>query len=91
MIEKLEDGEIVLCTVDRIDGAMVFVKIDNADGGSITFSEIAPGRIRNIRDNVIPKKRIVCKVLRVSRGNYELSLRRVTPKEKKELMEQQKQ
>ena len=91
MIEKLEDGEIVLCTVDRIDGAMVFVKIDNADGGSITFSEIAPGRIRNIRDYVVPKKRIVCKVLRISNNHVELSLRRVTQKEKKEKLEEAKQ
>lgn len=91
MIEKLEDGEIVLCTVDRIDGAMVFVKIDNADSGSITFSEIAPGRIRNIRDYVVPKKRIVCKILRISNNHVELSLRRVSQKEKKEKLEEAKQ
>lgn len=87
----LEPGDIVLCTVERIEKTIVLVKIDREGDGSIITSEIAPGRIRNIRDYVVPKKRIVCKVLRVSRGNYELSLRRVTPKEKKELMEQQKQ
>ncbi len=87
----LEPGDIVLCTVERIERTIIFVKIDGEGDGSIIVSEIAPGRIRNLRDYVVPKKRIVCKVLRVSRGNYELSLRRVTPKEKKELMEQQKQ
>ncbi len=87
----LEPGDIVLCTVERIERTIIFVKIDGEGDGSIIISEIAPGRIRNLRDYVVPKKRIVCKVLRVSRGNYELSLRRVTPKEKKELMEQQKQ
>jgi translation initiation factor 2 alpha subunit (eIF-2alpha) len=56
------------------------------------MSEIAPGRIRNIRDYVVPKKKIVCKILRISSsGNIELSLRRVTPKERKEVMEQNSQ
>lgn len=88
---ELEPGDIVLCTVERIERTIVFVKIDGEGEGNIIMSEIAPGRIRNIRDYVVPKKKIVCKVLRVSKGNYELSLRRVTLKEKKEVMEQQKQ
>lgn len=89
---ELEEGDIVLCTVDRIVGTVVFVKIDNNGEGSIITSEIAPGRIRNLREYVVPKKRIVCKVLRVSlNGNVNLSLRRVTLKEKKEILEQDKQ
>ncbi len=90
---ELEEGDLVLCTVDRIIGTVVFVKIDgqgDLDAGIIT-SEIAPGRIRNLRDYVVPKKRIVCKVLRVKGKNIELSLRRVTPKEKKEVLEQASQ
>ena len=87
----IEQGDLVLCTVERIDNTIVFVKL-LVDGkeydGSIVTSEIAPGRIRNLRDYVVPKKKIVCKVLRISeRGNFELSLRRVTPKEKKEVMD----
>jgi len=89
---NLEVGDFVLCTVDRIVGTVVFVKIDNEGEGSIIMSEIAPGRIRNIRDYVVPKKRIVCKILRISsNGNIDLSLRRVTPKDKKEVMEQNQQ
>lgn len=87
----LEQGEVVLCTVDRIIGTTVFVKIDseNSVEGTIITSEIAPGRIRNLRDYVVPKKKIVCKILRISdKGNIELSLRRVTQKETKEVMEQ---
>jgi len=92
---NLEEGDLVLCTVERIEKTVVFVKI-SLDGeeieGSITMSEIAPGRIRNIRDYVVPKKKIVCKVLRVSqKGNIELSLRRVTLKEKKEVTDQDNQ
>ncbi len=87
----LEPGEIVMCTVERIAGTVVFVKIDNDGQGSIILSEIAPGRIRNLRNYVVPKKRIVCKVLRVSGDRIDLSLRRVTQKEQKEIKEKYKQ
>ncbi|MEK6898388.1 MAG: hypothetical protein AABX28_03465 [Nanoarchaeota archaeon] len=95
MIPELEERDLVLCTVERIEKTIVFVKVhlQNRDAdGSIVTSEIAPGRIRNLRDYVVPKKKIVCKVLRISQtGNIELSLRRVTPKERKEVMEQNQQ
>ncbi len=94
-MNRLEVGDLVLCTVDRIVGAVVFVKIpaeNHEMEGSIVLSEIAPGRIRNIRDYVVPKKKIVCKILRIlPNGNIELSLRRVTQKEKKEVIEQDSQ
>ncbi len=88
---ELEEGDIVLCTVDRIIGTNVFVKIKNDGEGCIVFSEIAPGRIRNIRNYVIPKKKIVCKILRISGDRIDLSLRRVTQKEQKEIKEIDKQ
>jgi len=93
---NLEEGDLVLCVVERIERTVVFVKVLLTSGeeieGSIVTSEIAPGRIRNIRDYVVPKKKIVCKVLRISQsGNVELSFRRVTPKEKKEMMESEKE
>ena len=88
---SLEAGEVVLCTVDRIVGTTVFVNIEGNGEGSIVFSEVAPGRIRNIRDYVVPKKKIVCKVLRISGDRVDLSLRRVTLKEQKELKERYKQ
>lgn len=88
---SLEAGDIVLCTVDRIVGTTVFVNIEGNGEGSIVFSEIAPGRIRNIRDYVVPKKKIVCKVLRISGDRVDLSLRRVTLKEQKELKNKYKQ
>jgi len=85
---ELQDGDVLLCTVDRILGTTVFVRINDLQKeGSIILSEIAPGRIRNLRDYVVPKKIIVCKVLRISGENINLSLRRVTPKEKKEAIE----
>jgi translation initiation factor 2 alpha subunit (eIF-2alpha) len=88
---ELEQDDIILCTVDRIVGTTVFVKIDGTNKeGSMVFSEVAPGRIRNIRDYVVPKKTIVCKVLKISGDHIELSLRRVKEKERKEALEQHK-
>ncbi len=88
---NLEVGDIVLCTVDRIVGTVVFVKIENNGEGSIILSEIAPGRIRNLRDYVVPKKKIACKIIRISGDKIDLSLRRVTQKEQKELMDRHNQ
>jgi len=90
---ELEEGYVILCTVDRVIGTVVFVKIDGTQKeGSIILSEVAPGRIRNLRDYVVPKKKIVCKILRIdSSENIHLSLRRVTQKEIKEVKERYKQ
>jgi len=78
---KPEVGEIVLCTVKKIVMHSVFVVIDEYERleGMVHISEIAPGRIRNLRDYVKEGKRIVCKVLDINRntGNIDLSLRRV--------------
>ncbi|MBU0894064.1 MAG: hypothetical protein KKF48_04190 [Nanoarchaeota archaeon] len=93
MTPELEVGAIVLCTVERIAGTVVFVKIHQPGKdleGSIILSEVAPGRIRNLRDYVVPKKRIICKVLRISGDRIDLSLRRVTQKEQKQIKEQEK-
>ena len=90
----LEEGDIVLCTVESIIGTNVFVKLKDNNKeveGCIVMSEIAPGRIRNIRDYVVPKKQIVCKVLRISGDRIDLSLRRVTLKEQKEVKERYNQ
>ena len=77
------EGDIILCTVEKIEGISVFVTIDKGGTGSIVTSEIAPGRIRNLRDYVVPNKKIVCKVLKVDpNGHVHLSLRRVTAKER---------
>lgn len=82
----LKEGDLVLCTVTQIAGTSVFVKIEGDGEGTIVTSEIAPGRIRNIRDYVVPNKKIVCKVLKIDNsGNINLSLRRVSAKEKKEV------
>ncbi|MBU0758631.1 MAG: S1 RNA-binding domain-containing protein [Nanoarchaeota archaeon] len=76
-----EESELVICTVSKIQFHSVFVNIDEYGiSGMIHISEIAPGRIRNIRDYVKEGKVVVCKVLRIheDKGHVDLSLRRVT-------------
>jgi translation initiation factor 2 alpha subunit (eIF-2alpha) len=89
----LKSEDLVLCTVEKIERTMVFVKIEDHPEmeGTIVISEISPGRIRNMRDFVVPKKKIVCKVLQTDGKHTQLSLRRVSSKEKKEVMQKFKQ
>jgi translation initiation factor 2 subunit 1 len=87
-----EQDEIVLCNVEKILGTTVFLKIlKYGKEGVMATSEVAPGRIRNIRDYVIPGKKIVCRVLRADEktGHIDLSLRRVTKKEREAIIEKE--
>lgn len=86
-LKEIKEGDIIFCTVTAIESANVTVKIDGFGKGSIVMSEIAAGRIRNLREYVLPNKRIICKVLKVYPDHLELSLRRVTGKEREELLE----
>jgi len=88
---QLEERQLVLCTVKKIIGNTVFVDIEGDGEGTIVTSEVAPGRIRNLRDYVVPNKKLVCKVLRISQNHLDLSLRRVTSKEKSDFLEKHKQ
>ncbi len=76
-----EENSIVLCTVKKILFHSIFVELDEYEHqeGMIHISEIAPGRIRNIRDYVTEAKKLVVQVLRVDRERkqVDLSLRRV--------------
>lgn len=82
---EVKENDIVMCTVKSIEGTTVFVQIEENGQGSIVFSEIAAGRIRNIREYVYPNKKIVCKVIKIYSDHVELSLRRVTGKEREEI------
>ena len=89
-----QEEELVLCTVTSVQFHSVFVTIDEYNRtGLIHISEIAPGRIRNIRDYVIEGKKVVCKVLRIDleKGHIDLSLRRVNEKQKRTKLNQIKQ
>jgi translation initiation factor 2 alpha subunit (eIF-2alpha) len=87
---NLTEGLLVLCTVKKIEKTTVFIEIDGNGEGSIVLSEIAAGRIRNLRDYVFPNKKIVCKILTIEPDNIQLSLRRVTAKERESILEHNK-
>ena len=89
-----EEDEIVLCKVTKIFPNSVFVDLlEFGQGGMIHISEIAPGRIRNLRDYVSDGRQIVCKVLRLDRdkGHIDLSLRRVNSTQRLEKLDEIKQ
>jgi len=90
-----EDEELVLCTVTGITPHSVFCTLDEYGGrtGMIHISEIAPGRIKNIREFVQENKKIVTKVLQTNKekGHIDLSLRRVNEAQKRNKLNQIKQ
>jgi translation initiation factor 2 alpha subunit (eIF-2alpha) len=89
---EIKQDELVLCTVTKIEGTTVFVNIEEYNlPATIVFSEIAAGRIRNIREYVVPNKKIVCKVLKIHPDHIELSFRRVTAFERDSITERYKQ
>ncbi|MBT4604251.1 S1 RNA-binding domain-containing protein [archaeon] len=91
----VKEGEIVLCKVTKIFHSSVFAEIieHGNKSGMIHISEIAPGRIRNLRDYVKEGKQIICVILRINkeRGHIDLSLRRVGSNQQREKLEQIKQ
>jgi len=89
-MEEYHEGDLVICKVTNIVRTTVFVETLDGTKGSIVISEIAPGRIRNLRAYVVPNKIIVCKILSVRRDHLFLSLRRVKNKEKQELITKNK-
>ncbi len=89
-----EEEEIVLCKVTQILPNSVFVElVEYEKQGMVHISEIAPGRIRNLREYVSVGREIVCKVLRINRerGHIDLSLRRVNSTQRAEKLEEIKQ
>ncbi|MDO8556230.1 MAG: S1 RNA-binding domain-containing protein [Nanoarchaeota archaeon] len=90
-----EEHEFVLCTVERITPNSVFVTLDDYSNKEalIHISEIAPGRIRNIRDYVKEKHKVVCIVLTSNkeRNLIDLSVRRVSLQHKLAVEEWHKQ
>ncbi|RMD45593.1 hypothetical protein D6829_01995 [Candidatus Pacearchaeota archaeon] len=87
----MKEGDIVLCRVEKVTNTVTHVRLPNGEEGTIISSEIAPGRIKYMRKYVVPNKKIVCKVLDIDNGHIHLSLRRVSSKERKEVMKKYRQ
>jgi translation initiation factor 2 subunit 1 len=89
-----EEGEIVFCTVTKIQYHAITVQLDEYEKpGLIPISEVSPGRIRNIREFVEEGKKVVCKVIKTdaSRGQVDVSLRRVNESQKRQKADSIKQ
>jgi len=85
-----EVGDLVVATVNKVEDYGAYVKLDEYAGieGLVHISEISTTWVRNIRDHAREGQKLVLKVLRVnpSRNQIDLSLRRVTGREKSEKM-----
>jgi translation initiation factor 2 subunit 1 len=80
-----EVGDLVIGTIDAIVDYGAYVKLDEYNKkGLLHISEVSSSWIRNIRDFVREGQKVVLKVLRVDaeKGHIDLSLRRVTKREK---------
>jgi translation initiation factor 2 subunit 1 len=80
-----EVGDLVIATVETVTDYGAYVKLDEFNKrGLLHISEISSSWIRNIRDFVREGQKVVLKVLRVDieKGHVDLSLRRVTKREK---------
>jgi translation initiation factor 2 subunit 1 len=80
-----EVGDLVIATVEEVTDFGAYVKLDEYDKkGLLHISEISSSWIRNIRDFIREGQKVVLKVLRVDaeKGHIDLSLRRVTKRER---------
>jgi translation initiation factor 2 subunit 1 len=80
-----ENGDLVIATIETVTDYGAYAKLDEFDKrGLLHVSEISSSWIRNIRDFVRENQKVVLKVLRVDheKGHIDLSLRRVTKRER---------
>ena len=80
-----EFGELVIATIEKVMDYGAYAKLEEYNRqGLLHISEISSGRIRRIRDYVRENQKLVLKVIRVNieKGHINLSLRRVTKRER---------
>ena len=80
-----EFGELVIATIEKVMDYGAYAKLDEYNKqGLLHISEISNARIRRIRDYVRENQKMVLKVIRVDieKGQINLSLRRVTKRER---------
>lgn len=83
-------GDLTIATVRQVVDYGAYVKLDEYEGieGLVHISEVSTTWVKNIREHVREGQKLVLKVLRVDRqrGQVDLSLRRVTGREKTDKM-----
>jgi translation initiation factor 2 subunit 1 len=80
-----EFGDLVIATIETVMDYGAYANLDEYNRrGFLHISEISSARIRNVRDLVREKQKMVLKVLRVNveKGHIDLSLRRITKRER---------
>jgi translation initiation factor 2 subunit 1 len=89
-----EVGDLVVVTVRRVVGHGAYVSLDehNEKEALLHISEISSRWVRNIRNHVRERQKAVLQVQRVdpSKGQIDLSLRRVTQDDKRRKLEEWK-
>ncbi|MFC1802665.1 translation initiation factor IF-2 subunit alpha [Thermoproteota archaeon] len=89
-----EVGYIVIATVKRVESYGAYIRLDEFGDkeGLLHISEISSRWVRNIRNHVRPGQKVVLQVLRTdpSKGQVDLSLRRVSKDEKRKKLEEWK-
>jgi translation initiation factor 2 subunit 1 len=82
-----EIGEYVIATAVKLQEHGVYVNLDEFEkNGYIPIGEIASTWVKNIKDFVKEGQKLVLKVIRIDdkKGHIDLSLRKVTEREKKD-------
>jgi translation initiation factor 2 subunit 1 len=80
-----EPGDLVIATIESVMDYGAYANLDEYHRrGFLHISEISSARIRNVRDFVREKQKMVLKVVRVDteKGHIDLSLRRLTKRER---------
>jgi translation initiation factor 2 subunit 1 len=80
-----EPGDLVIATVETVMDYGAYVNLDEySRRGFLHISEISSARIRNVRDFVRENQKLTLKVVRtdLEKGHIDLSLRRVTKRER---------
>jgi translation initiation factor 2 subunit 1 len=80
-----ESGDLLIATIESVMVYGAYANLDEYNKrGFLHISEISSARIRNIRDFVREKQKMVLKVIHVNpeKGHIDLSLRRVTKRQR---------
>jgi translation initiation factor 2 subunit 1 len=84
-LEWPEHGDLVMASIKTVMDYGVYANLDEYNKkGFLHISEISSARIRNIRDFIRENQKLILKVVRVDteKGHIDLSLRRVTKRER---------
>jgi translation initiation factor 2 subunit 1 len=89
-----EVGDLVVATIIRVVDHGAYVTLDEHKGkeGLLHISEISSSWVRNVRNHVRERQKAVLQVMRVdsSKGQIDLSLRRVSQDDKRKKLEEWK-